>query len=310
MRHWGIVVSLFYLVVLVGLLLPSFILLIVEGDILTVFVDVYKGLIVPDSIFPSEGATGMWVAYTWIFFLSGGQVLLLFLTIDTTWRLRRRRSHLALTVALSAFLFAVLCLAVYFSVLDTMDSKSRRIFDPEGPIVLFAWCLSLWMAWAIVFYIYCKNTSLYVDKAVSWLLKGSILELLIAVSAHVVARQRNECTHPIGTSLGIVTGLAIMLMCFGPGVLALLRKRMAGYQKPDQASPTAEADSCNNITGVQAGEPTRRRYAIRLLVICFFITGGLAWWQYLDSTYEDIMSKTRSTDSKSLETAPGAATVQ
>ena len=73
-------------------------------------------------------------------------------------------------------------------------------------------------------------------RAIGWLLRGSVLELLIAVPAYVMVRQRGDCSAPVVTSFGIVTGLAIMLFAFGPGVLSLYKKRYDTYKsniRPD-----------------------------------------------------------------------------
>jgi hypothetical protein len=89
--------------------------------------------------------------------------------------------------------------------------------------------VALWVVWGIVFYLYLRNSTEAVTRAVSWLLKGSALELLIAVPCHVWVRRREECCAPVFTSFGILTGIAVMLLSFGPSVLLLYKKRLDGY---------------------------------------------------------------------------------
>ena len=86
-----------------------------------------------------------------------------------------------------------------------------------------------WVAWAWVFYLYRIEGSEIVTRVLNWLLRGSVLELLVAVPAHVVVRHRGDCTAPAFTAFGVITGLAIMLLCFGPGVLALYKKKLDAY---------------------------------------------------------------------------------
>ena len=93
----------------------------------------------------------------------------------------------------------------------------------------YGWWLGLWCFWGALFYWYYRTSTGIVNKAVSWLLAGSVLELLIAVPAHVIVRHRDDCSAPIVTSWGIVTGIAVMLLSFGPGVLVLYKKRINGY---------------------------------------------------------------------------------
>ena len=70
-----------------------------------------------------------------------------------------------------------------------------------------------------------------------WLLRGSILELLIAVPSHIIVRRRGDCCAPAGTFWGIATGISIMLLCFGPGVFFLF---VARFKRLQLKSPDAD----------------------------------------------------------------------
>lgn len=102
-----------------------------------------------------------------------------------------------------------------------------------------------WMAWGGIFYRYYHNAEVESWSRV-WLrrvLKGSVLELLIAVPTHVVVRAREECCAPAVSFMGIVTGLSVMLLCFGPGVIFLYldRARRLRARKPDPEPPVDAA---------------------------------------------------------------------
>ena len=294
MRRWGIIISVFYAIVLLGLLWPLAGYLI-EEKFADNFLKSWKILIEPDEI---------WPVYVWALLLTGGQILLLFLTVDTSWRRRKRRCHLAITIAFSTFLFSLLCLAAYMSILDTLSQEARKPFLTESLVVFFTIWLALWVIWAAVFYSYYRNNSVYVDKVVSWLLKASVLELLIAVTAHVVARQRTECSHPAGTSFGIVTGLAIMLMCFGPGVLALHKKRVAAYSKPGSAAIPAKAVSLAGTVGILIKKPGLQSYSIGGICFCLVVAVLLVWWQFWESTFNPTPIDTATTKTLGVHPKP------
>jgi hypothetical protein len=230
MRKWGIVISVFYALILLGLIVPGS-MFIAGGDF-----SKWSGLI--------RGVKG---SYTdWMFWILAGtllasQMLLLFLSVDTSHKRLKPQTHILVSCAVVALLTAILTTSVVWSLgvairgdqfFDFFDNFSKRFFHDDRYFAIF-WILifwgALWLFWAILFYFYYRNSSAVVTKLISWLLKASVLELLIVVPCHVIVRRRHDCSAPVATSFGIATGIAIMLMSFGPSVLFLYKKRLDEY---------------------------------------------------------------------------------
>jgi hypothetical protein len=159
-----------------------------------------------------------------------GEAALLFLRVDTTWQRLRPRAHNAVSGAVAAGLTALLTASAIWCVGCAVrgdDFTNSVILKGEVEIVGFV--LALWLLWGIFFYVYLRGASAAVTRVISWLLRGSVLELLIAVPCHIIVRRRQDCSAPIVTSFGIATGIAIMLLAFGPSVLLLYKKRLDEY---------------------------------------------------------------------------------
>jgi hypothetical protein len=84
-----------------------------------------------------------------------------------------------------------------------------------------------WCGWAILFYRLSRNVNAsdLISKQCRWLLKGSILELLIAVPTHIVVRYRDYCCAGLMTFTGLALGISVMLFSFGPAVFFLFVDR-------------------------------------------------------------------------------------
>lgn len=216
MRKWGIVITLFYLLIVVGLLVPGAVL-ILPGDF-QALLNTYKE----------------WAVWIPIGILVAGQGLLLILTVDASFQRNKPRAHILVSCLTSATLFAFLAGAAILSLGFGIygDNFGGRYFDNY----VFPCWGALWGMWIIVFYFYFRKSNALITRVTSWLLKGSVLELLIAVPSHVAARRRQDCSAPVATSFGIATGIAIMLVCFGPSVLLLYKKRMDEYAKRGPAT--------------------------------------------------------------------------
>jgi hypothetical protein len=218
MRKWGIVISVFYAVIVLGVLVPAGIVL--AGD--TSLLNVFFSKVLPDVY-------GEWLVWVPIAAVLAGQAILLLLSVDTSFRKLKPRAHIAVSVTVTSMLFALLAFAAFYSVgLAVRGDKFGDTFLTTEASVLGVWA-ALWVLWGIVFYLYFRNSTNVTARAVSWLLKGSVLELLIAVPCHVWVRRRGDCSAPVVTSFGIVTGIAVMLLSFGPSVLLLYKKRLDAY---------------------------------------------------------------------------------
>jgi hypothetical protein len=218
MRRWGIVISVFYALILLGLIVPVAILF--SG----------RGFENRAKFFGSVRETYQdWFFWVLVGAILLSQAILLFLSVDISQKRLKPRTHILVSVTVAAILTALLSSAVIWSLGFAIrgDNFWDKFFDNATNLLLF-WG-ALWVLWAILFYIYFRNSSAVVTRLISWLLKGSVLDLLIVVPCHIIVRRRHDCSAPIATSFGIATGIAIMLLSFGPSVLFLYKKRLDSY---------------------------------------------------------------------------------
>ena len=218
MRKWGIVIGVVYAVIVFGLLVPAG--MILAGENHPLWTVVSKDMI---DMF------GEWLAWVPVIALVAGQAILLFLSVDTSFKKLKPRAHVAVSVIVTSMLFALLAFAGLSAV--GAAAYGDKFIDRYwlSAAQMFGVWAALWVLWGIAFYLYFRNSAQVTTRAVSWLLKGSVLELLIAVPCHVWVRRRGDCSAPIATSFGIVTGIALMLLSFGPSVLLLYKKRLDAY---------------------------------------------------------------------------------
>jgi hypothetical protein len=188
-----------------------------------------------------------WAYWLWLAVLAAGQALLLLLPINLAERRLPVRRPLKIPVIVTGFFLANLCFAGIFSILCAVfTDRAFELFDLTLPFrsgnptdqnndsgygvigtMIFS-VLIFWLVWAIVFRRFARSDdeNSLIKRSTRWLLRGSILELLVAVPSHVIARRRDDCCAPIGTFWGIATGISVMLLCFGPGVFFLFVERL------------------------------------------------------------------------------------
>jgi len=247
MKKWAVLTVLLYAIALVVMMVPAILMAFVgkEGMTFQTSLEVFKEWF-------------FWVCFA---VLVAGQALLLLLPIDISERRFTPRRPLKMPVLVTAFFIGLLFFAGFFSILcaafrdngfmlldpvydwtviknamthggqaDNVDESSGFGFwlGGLGMILIF------WAVWGMIFYRSAKNDDAesLVKRSTRWLLRGSILELLVAVPSHIIVRRRDDCCAPLGTFWGITTGLAVMLLCFGPGVFFLFVERIK-RKRPD-----------------------------------------------------------------------------
>jgi hypothetical protein len=226
MKRWAILTVFIYALTLVLLAVPAIVICFAgkNGFSLKVAMQVYWE----------------WAYWVWLAVLVVGQALLLLLPISIAEKRQPSRRKLKIPVIVGGFFLGLLVLSGAISLLsaiygDNIPPRYNLGYDFGGSdnntisefLTTLVTLLFFWLVWMIVFRRATAKDEpdTIVKRSTRWLLRGSILELLIAVPSHVIVRRRDDCCAPIGTFWGIVTGISVMLLCFGPGVFFLFVER-------------------------------------------------------------------------------------
>jgi len=163
----------------------------------------------------------------WVFLavLILSQIILLKVPVAVAGRNKVTRRSLLWPIIVTAIMAGGLIIGVLVSLIETFTQASLVLM--ENPGIFLAIGGMTWALWTIVFYLVSRDQDArtVISRQFRLLLAGSILELLIAVPTHIVARTRDYCCAGFMTFVGIALGIAIMLMSFGPGVFFLFLDR-------------------------------------------------------------------------------------
>lgn len=207
-----------------------------------------------------------WSFWIWFGVLLTAQVVLLLIPLDLREKRLKPRVNVLLPITVSGFLLANLFFAGLLSLLVGVfqeagweayaglsesifnNALSRQILSALGsPAISKDWQFALtffqvvgvfWAIWAFIFYRHAKNDAAetLVRRITKWLMRGSILELLVAIPSHVLVRSKSTCCAPAASFWGIATGISVMLLAFGPGVFFLFAERVQ-RKKPKATLP-------------------------------------------------------------------------
>ncbi|NQU63636.1 MAG: hypothetical protein HQ517_05050 [SAR324 cluster bacterium] len=176
----------------------------------------------------------MWQFWIWCGIILLIEASLLLVPVKAAEEAAVPKRHIRITVVTVALLFSILFCGFICSI-------AFAIFGDDILVDPFVWLfvgfiIITWILWSYIFFRYAKKTQsvLFARKGIGWLIKGSVLELLVAVPSHIIVRKRDDCCAPGFTSLGIATGIIIMLVAFGPGLYFLFRARFERMRPKSQ----------------------------------------------------------------------------
>jgi len=225
MRTWGFIITLVYVLV-TALLYGVGILFTLDGDI---------DFPIDDVVFLVVSASST------IALLLLCQVALLAVTVDGERKWLRQRRPIWISFVNISLSLGILTFAALFAIWGAVSGDNATEFLgnslglEDSPLAasttLFICIVVLWGFWALVFRNYRLGNEYGMARLFQWLYGGSVLELLVVVPCHVIVRSRGDCCAPILTGYGIATGLAVMLLGFGPGVIYLYQKRLADLRE-------------------------------------------------------------------------------
>jgi hypothetical protein len=155
---------------------------------------------------------------------------------------RQQGKPLLWSVIAAGFVGAMLTTGLFFTIVeassfvtgdrDPVDDLFESLFSSQQQIfqtwLVWPFVLASWLLWLPLLIVFTRRTSnpRWITRIVTWLLAGTILELLIVVPLDIMVRRRTSCYCGTGTAFALCLSVCSLLWLSGPGiVLALTSKR-------------------------------------------------------------------------------------
>ena len=200
-----------------------------------VFLGLYALLLLGLLAMPLAAGDGEAVGVTVVVaVMLAGQAMLIFGsgTISLCRPIRRKR--LVLPVLVAAAMLALLA----GGLLIAMWELFRLDVGADDVVLSFAFfgVIGLsWIGWGVLLFARLRDKPRYtvLRRLTTYLFAGSLAELLATVPSHVIVSRRPGCLVGIGTAMGILAGVCVMLFSFGPAIAIL-------FLRPRWRAETAE----------------------------------------------------------------------
>jgi hypothetical protein len=208
MKRWAVLVILLYFLILVVLTSPL------------ILVALYPTVTTSGALAPFFE----WTYWAGLGVMLLAQAVMLFVPVALSLERPTSQRSVLWPILASGLMVGLLSAGAVISI-DEFIRKEKALTDDTA--LQLAALLVVWAVWSIAFYRTSRGAAAMdvVTRQCRYLLKGSILELLVAVPTHIVARGRDYCCAGVLTFLGIAFGVGVMLFSFGPGVFFLFAAR-------------------------------------------------------------------------------------
>ena len=223
MKRWAVLVVLIYFLALLALTGPLFVFL----------------------FYPHIGAHDLadlfseWGYWAWMGVMLAGQAVLLLVPVNMAMGRPTTRRWVLWPVLASGLMAGVLAMGAVLSIFEFVKKDKALDVMDGSELHWLVIVLVVWAAWGLVFYRTSRGTAAedVVSRQCRYLLRGSILELLVAVPTHIVARYRDYCCAGVYTFVGISCGVSVMLFSFGPAVFFLFVQRWKQLHPQPRPAP-------------------------------------------------------------------------
>jgi hypothetical protein len=209
MKRWALVVVALYLLILGVLTVPVALLAFAPQASVADIVECYR-----------------YVPYwLWMGVMVLGQAALLVVPVRVASRRPITRRSLLWPIVTAGLMMGSLAVGALYSLYEfaVRDKALDGWFGWAG----FGSGVLIWGVWAVLFYRSSRTAAPadVISRQCRLMLRGSILELLIAVPTHIVARSRDYCCAGAMTFVGLTLGISVMLFSYGPAVFFLYAER-------------------------------------------------------------------------------------
>lgn len=226
MKYWGLLVAFLYVAVLVAVLLPLLVWLLPFDQAGMTWwqelLDRARGLFALD-----QDGLSVWI-YAGLMLVA--QAAFLSVPVDMAQKRPTAKKTIIPLVVATSLMMGLLGAGVALAVNETLAKGGAGFIND---LLMWGVFVLMWVFWAVVFYRWSRGAEPkdFIARQCRVLLRGSILELLIAVPAHIWARHKDYCCAGAQTFLGIAFGVSVMLFSFGPGIFFLLVERLKYLRK-------------------------------------------------------------------------------